>query len=218
MVSQLLVCCRYAEAVYDKCGGYANCFGFIDGKDWKTCRPVRNQGVCYTGRKKIHGIKSQSLILPNGIIGHFYGPLVVSRHDSHLLSVSGLVAVLRHISSVVLQTAVPFAAYGDPAYPISEVLLRPFKGVNVMTPPQRELNKIMSSTRISVEWGFGRVQSNLPYLQHFSRLKLLQRGGCGVQKHVDAVLLTNLFTMMYGGLCPNYFKCHVGLSIEEYLA
>ena len=97
---------------------------------------------------------------------------------------------------MVVQTAVPFAAYGDPAYPISEV---------------------MSSTRISVEWGFERVQSNWPYLQHFSRLKLLQRGR-GVQKHVDnAVLLTNLFTVIYGGMCPTYFKCHVGLSIEEYL-
>ena len=163
----------YADAIYKKTNGYANCMGFIDGKDWKCCKPVRMQKTVYTGHKKIHGIKAQSLILPNGIIGHFFGPVVCSRHDSYLLQCSGLVGILRHISTTVLQTVIPFAAYGDPAYPLSTVLLKPFAGV--LTPGMQDLNAKMSSGRITVEWGFGRVTANFPFVQHYSRLQLLKK-------------------------------------------
>jgi hypothetical protein len=206
----------FAAAAHRKTGGYANCVGFIDGKDWKTCRPVRGQKPMFSGHKNFHGIKSQSLILVNGVIGHFFGPIVCGRHDSHMLTESGLLGVLRHISSVVLQTVVPFAAYGDPAYPLSPVLLRPFKGA--LTAAKHALNTQMSSGRISVEWGFGRVQANWPYLQHFSRLQIL-RNGAGVQRHIDnGVLLYNIFTILYGGICPSYFDCRKGLTLEQYLS
>ena len=52
-----------------------NCFGFIDGTVRAISRPGQNQRVLYNGHKRIHAIKFQSLALPNGMIGHLYGPV-----------------------------------------------------------------------------------------------------------------------------------------------
>ena len=52
-----------------------NCFGFIDGTVRPISKPGQNQRVVYNGRKRVHGVKFQSVALPNGIIGNMYGPI-----------------------------------------------------------------------------------------------------------------------------------------------
>ena len=49
-----------------------------------------------------------------------------------------------------------FAIFGDPAYSISNYLLRPHGGAWI-TARQEEFNLGMSRVRISVEWTFGKV-------------------------------------------------------------
>lgn len=74
-------------------------------------------------------------------------------------------------------------------------------------------NKQMSSARISVEWGFGKVQTYWPMVQFPAKLKILE--GVGVQKHIDnAVFFTNCHNICYGGLCASYFDCHDGLNSD----
>ena len=65
---------RYADAVANKGAPLQNCFGFIDGTVRPIARPDTNQRIVYNGHKRVHAIKFQSVTLPNGIIGHLYGP------------------------------------------------------------------------------------------------------------------------------------------------
>lgn len=65
---------RYADAVANKGAPLQNCFGFIDGTVSPIARPDTNQRIVYKGHKRVHAIKFQSVTLPNGIIGHLYGP------------------------------------------------------------------------------------------------------------------------------------------------
>ena len=66
---------QYAEVITEKGSALTNCLGFIDGTVRPICRPEKNQKVVYNGHKRIHSLKFQSLVLPNGIIGNLYGPV-----------------------------------------------------------------------------------------------------------------------------------------------
>ena len=132
-----------------------------------------------------------------------------------MLKESKLVSILKRLNAVFWRvTNVPYAAYGDPAYPLCPELFPPFSGA--VTAAEQLFNTNMSGSRITVEWGFGRAQLNWPYLQHFARLKVLE--GVGTQRHINnGVLLTNMLNILYGGQCPKYFDCRVGYTLEEYL-
>ena len=66
---------RYADAIFDQGAALSNCFGFVDGTVRPICRPDENKRIVFNGHKRIHAIKFQSVALPNGLIGHFYGPV-----------------------------------------------------------------------------------------------------------------------------------------------
>ena len=59
-----------ANAVHRKGAALQGCFGFIDG----TARPVTkvgvNQRIVYSGHKRVHSLKFQSVVIPNGMIAH----------------------------------------------------------------------------------------------------------------------------------------------------
>ena len=63
----------YATAIYNKGAALENCFGFIDGTVRPISRPIINQRAVYNGHKRVHALKFQSVVLPNGLIGHLYG-------------------------------------------------------------------------------------------------------------------------------------------------
>ena len=65
----------YADAIHNRGAPLDNCLGFIDGTVRPICRPKQDQRMVYNGHKRIHALKFQSLALPNGLIGHLYGPL-----------------------------------------------------------------------------------------------------------------------------------------------
>lgn len=67
-----------------------NCFGFVDG----TVRPGENHRLVYNGRKRVHMLKLQSLVIPNGIIANLFSPLEGRRHDAGMLDKSGLLTLL----------------------------------------------------------------------------------------------------------------------------
>lgn len=60
---------NYADVIHQRGAPLDNCFGFIDGTVCKIYRPTVNQRVVYNGHKRVHGLKFQSLALPNGLIG-----------------------------------------------------------------------------------------------------------------------------------------------------
>ena len=65
----------YAETIHGKGTALENCFGFVDGTVRPIARPDEHQRIIYNGHKRVHALKSQTLALPNGLIGNLYGPV-----------------------------------------------------------------------------------------------------------------------------------------------
>ena len=65
----------YTAAVTSGASALDNCLGFIDGTVRAMTRPRENQWVVYNGHKRVHALKYQSVVLPNGLIGNMYGPV-----------------------------------------------------------------------------------------------------------------------------------------------
>ena len=65
----------YARAIQQNGSPLHSCFGFINGTVRPICRPDQNQRIVYNGHKRAHGLKYQSLALPNGMLANMYGPV-----------------------------------------------------------------------------------------------------------------------------------------------
>lgn len=189
-----------------------NCWGFIDGTVRAICRPSEMQREFFNGHKRVHGLKFQTVVTPDGLIANLFGPMSGRRHDAALLNESGL---LNYMETHYNVNGQPLCVYGDPAYPQRPHLQRPFLGQH-LTPQQQQFNTGMSSVRQCVEWGFGKIIENWAFLDFKKNLKILMSP---VGKlYIVGAILTNCLTCMYpwsGGLV-NYFEIDPP-SIEEYL-
>ena len=52
--------------------------------------PGDGQEAAYNGHKRQHSFKFRNLIVPSGMIAHFWGPFEGRRHDSAMYFFSGL--------------------------------------------------------------------------------------------------------------------------------
>ena len=179
----------WADAIHAAGAPAPRCISFIDGTFRPCCRPVRGQRQIYWGYKKLHGLKFQSVIAPNGLIVDLFGAIVGRRSDSYMLTRSDL---LTRMAQLVGLAGAPYYLYGDPAYPLSMYILRGYKGA--MTAAQRAFSTEMSRLRGSVEWGFSLVIADWTYVDYKKNLKLLQQP-IGKMYFV-ACLLTNMKTCM----------------------
>jgi hypothetical protein len=57
----------YAQSIKTKGGPVRNCWGFIDGRARAICRPSINQEKYFSGHKRHHCVKYQSVLCPDGI-------------------------------------------------------------------------------------------------------------------------------------------------------
>ena len=76
--------------------------------------------MLFRSHKNSHGIKFQSVVTPDGLFASMYGPVSGNRHDSFLLSNSGLLNKLQEFMPDDAPEdieAVLYSLYGDPAYP-----------------------------------------------------------------------------------------------------
>ena len=135
------------------------CFGFIDGTVRPMCRPQEDQREVYSGHTRQHCLKFQTIMLPNGIILHAFGPLEGRRHDSYMLGQSGMLQDLEQLNR---HHPEPYYIYGDQAYPLRQCLICPFRGVN-LTAQEQDFNTAMSSLRMCVEWGYRDVITNFAF-------------------------------------------------------
>ena len=200
----------FAAALLDVGVALPNLIGFIDGKLQPVCKPGRYQHVLYSGHKRVHGIKFQGIVFPNGIQPHPFGPVNGSRHDSFMLAASGILDVLRGCSNRLGQQ---YALFGDSAYPISPFLYRMYKGV--LSVAQQMFNKEMSPLRVSVEWGFGKIVALWPFLDYRNKFQVLL-SPCGLYFGV-ANVLTNMHTCLYGSIVSRRFDMEPP-AMEAYMA
>ena len=75
----------YTDKVKDNSGLLENVWGFIDGTLRKTARPTYYQKHAYSGHKRCHGLKFQSVVTPDGLIACLWGPMNGNRNDSHMM-------------------------------------------------------------------------------------------------------------------------------------
>src|ERR1700748_3282336 len=140
---------HYARVIRRSGAPASTIFGFIDCTIRRICRPILHQREGYNGHKRIHEQKFQAVVLPNGIIGHLFGPYEGRHHDRHLLNESGLLdACLEHAIQPDSEEGDDpqdryFQLFGDPAYRVSPVIMSPFAD-NDRTPEELEWNNAMS--------------------------------------------------------------------------
>ena len=63
----------YADAFHQKGAALNNYWGFIDDTVGPIYRPLQNQRIVYNGHIRIHTLKSQSIVTPNGLLANLYG-------------------------------------------------------------------------------------------------------------------------------------------------
>lgn len=201
---------EFAEAVHQKGAALDNCWGFIDGTVRPVCRPGKNQRILYNGHKRVHSIKFQSVVAPNGLIANLFGPVEGKRHDSGMLAASELLPRLE--AHCIYPAGQPLCVYGDPAYPLRVHLQGPFKGA-IQTPMEHAFNQSMSKVRVSVEWVFGDIVNYFAFLDFKKNLKV---GLSAVGKmYVVCALLRNAHSCTYGSSTSNFFGVDPP-SIENY--
>ncbi|CAB1120410.1 unnamed protein product [Ectocarpus sp. CCAP 1310/34] len=187
------------EAIFDRWGHLVNQLqhdailskidmGFVDGTIRAISRPKRNQRLWYNGWKRKHALKYQAIDTPDGIIRMLWGPILGRRHDVAMVGESGLLQDLQQWFNDAAGT--PYYVFGDPAYSLSPWLLAPYKGV--LNAFEQAFNTAMSSVRVSVKWGFGKIVALWP--------------ACGLGKqYAVAGILTNCHSSFYRNNTSFYF-------------
>jgi nuclease HARBI1 len=201
---------NYADAIEKKGCPLPNVWAFIDGTVRGVCRPTFGQQAIYSGHKRKHGLKFQTLAAPDGLIVHIWGAIEARRHDITLLRLSKLESTLK--SDEVFKG---YLVYGDPAYGCSDQFVCPYPTV-LFTPEKKKFNKIMSKLRVAVEWSYGDVVRYWSYLDMKSRMKSQQIPV--TQLYVVAVLLTNCLTITRGGNTTSDYFSLAPPTLQEYLA
>ena len=166
--------------------------------------------MMYNCHKRVHAIKFQSVVIPNGLIASLSGPYEGKRHDSTMLYESGLLDNLRRVAHY---NGNPLCIYGDPAYPIGPHLQGPFKE---REPTQEMLayNEAMSKVRSSVEWMFGNITKFFTFVD-FKRQMKMYLSAVG-KMYVVCALLENARTCLTGrNIVLDKFGLHPP-SLQEY--
>ena len=134
---------------------------------------------------------------PDGLIYHLYGPVEGRQNDNILLRQSGLLERLKKYASF-------FCLYGDPPYPVSQVLCSLVSRFELEI-AEKEFNRCISSCRECVEWGFADIILLLTYLEYDKGQELLKTA-IGRQYRVGT-LLTNIHICLYVSETSLYFNC-----------
>ena len=190
----------FADAIHAKGAPLQNYWGFIDGTVRPICRPQQNQRILYNGHKRVHALKFQSVVTPNGLIANLSGPYEGKRHDSGMLAESSLLQKLQLHS--FNPAGNPLCIYRDPAYPLRVHLQAPFRGQ--LNQNQQDYNKAMSQVRTSVEWVFGDILNYFSFLDFKKDLKI---GLSAIGKmYITCASIRNAHTCFYGCTTSKYFQ------------
>ena len=204
---------RFSRAIHEQGAPLRDIWAFIDGTFRPCCRPKRDQKTLYSGHYRLHGLKFQSVMAPNGSVVNLDGPWPGRRHESGMLAESGLLTALHTKMNNIGRT---FRLYGDPAYPVAEYLEGPFRnGAQAVSQVEADFNEAMASVRIAVEWGFGEVVQQWAFVDYSKNLKVLWQP-VGTFYSVATLLLNCRVCLGHGGKVSDFFGV-APPTIEQYL-
>jgi len=197
-------------------GDFSVC-AFIDDHCFETCRPggptgsginrpradLLLQRAFYNGWKSHHGLKFQTVDLPNGMVMDMWGPRSLRHSDLNLLDWSDLPDRMRRVQGEAGRRRLK-VIYGDSIFPWYQCLRSRHKGPN-LTPREISENAVMTKVRVSIEWHYGEVGRLFPFTNYKKNLKL-RKQPCGLIYFV-ASLFRNCHTCVYGNNTSKYFNC-----------
>lgn len=193
----------FAECIRMRGSPLPYCWGFVDGTIRPIARPIAGQRMVFNGKDRVHALKYQSITTPDGILRSLCGAYNGTMHDARMMEESGIEAVLRENMTLDGQI---YCIYGDPAYRRSPFLLTPWAGNLMPDSPEAVFNKRMASVRISVEWGFGKL-NNLWGAEKYTSSHKLYHSKCGLEdQYITMGILTNIHTCMHGCQTSKYFN------------
>ena len=212
----------WAAAVETKTNGvFPQLYGFIDVICQRFCRPssilvngvvVDVQRPWYCGYKGYHVMKWQGVESPCGTMIGLDGPFLGTESDADCLRGSGILLQLGDIAS---HYNWQFGLYGDPAYPRSPVIYKPYDGGAVVTRAMRLYNYYGARARVVVEWHFGDMRG---YWKAMDNWKLLRMHRMPVSRYaVVTCFLTNCLNCHHCNRVEKYFDCRPP-GLAEYLA
>ena len=147
-------------------GGLPYIWAFIDGTIKKVCKPGVGQQHLYSGHKRVHGVKYQHTMAPNGLVVHCFGPFKGRQPDATMYHDSSIDVQLQPLCSA---DGSQLALYGDGGYALRPWLFTPFRNAN--TQHKRDFNAMMAQARICVEWGFGKVSTLFAFVNYYANQK-----------------------------------------------
>ena len=103
---------------------------------------------------------------------------------------------------------IPYALYGDNAYPLSPYLQKAYQGA-ALTQAQQRFSTKMSTARVAVEWSFGDISSQWVYLAIKKQQKVLLQPVAMYYR--VTTLLTNLQTSAY---CSSWSALAASLPVD----
>ena len=166
-----------------------------------TARPIYHQRSIYTRFKKCHGVKFQSVTVPEGFIAYLKGPWPAQTHDARMLHESQLMENLEDIMPANGEGVV-YAMYGDLAYAQSIYLIGGFQKPTAGS-DEVLFNTQMSSVCITVEWGFGDIVEKWKFLDFCSAMKNFEMPVA--EFCTNGTFLSNICNCLYGNKTQQYF-------------
>ncbi|XP_049526023.1 uncharacterized protein LOC125946571 [Dermacentor silvarum] len=133
----------------------------------------------------------------NWLVCELDGPYPGSRHDAGILRESKLYEELE-----LLVPGEDFVIYGDPAYPLRPLLMKPYGGAR-LTSMEEQFNAAMSAVRQCVEWGFAKIILQFAFVDFKKNQKLFLQAVPRMYR--VSVLFSNCHTCMYGSQVSSYF-------------
>ena len=191
-----------------------NCIGFIEASKMEICRPgghALTQRAAHSGHRRFHCLNFQTIVGPDGIILHLFGPLEGRKHDSTIYRRSG---IDDDLGSALMIDGQQHCAYGNPAFPH-----RPWLQLGYRRPAfdedRRLFNASMNSARICAEWSYKDAKQSFSAID-FSR-KMKAREPPISLLYVSAALLLNFkMRLGRGSQAARHFRCK-SPSAREYL-
>ena len=196
---------KYAAAIAEV-SPLHTCIGFLDCVFVRTCRRSGRSSLqrsLYSGHKRAHGIKLQTITTPDGLCFHAYGAEERRRHDTALYRKSNM--------DQILPGALHFNAQQHCVFADSAYILRPWCQIGfgrflASTEEEKLYDAAMSSVRVSVEWTYKDVRQALTMLDLKRKTKIKQEpyGLCWI----GACLLWNLKVVLrHGSQAQTFFDC-----------
>jgi hypothetical protein len=141
-------------------------FSVIDTKKQQICRPSRHQRAFYSGHKRMHCVKYQTLEGPDGLFLHVSPCNDGRRGDGYILRKSRLQNFLEqnHLFN-------GYYVLGDSAYPNNNVMVSIFRGNNLPAAAEA-FNRVMCPIRTCVEWGYAKIVRYWAFVDFKKQMKV----------------------------------------------